>query len=940
MSNEINREVVPARDLSLGSAVAAPKEERQDYEAVKRVELRVHTKMTRMEGLAEPEQIVARAAAWGMPAVAVTDCDAVQAFPDMSRAGKRHDVKILYGCEGYLSDDITFDYNKYRGENVILFAKNRAGLKTLYKLISASYLEPHEMEPVIPKSVLAEARGNLLLGSPCDFSELVQAIVAHADWDELLQIASFYDYLEIGPICSLWFLRLHDGPTDAEELREIYRTIVRIGDALHIPVCATGNVRFLDPEDEKCWRVLQITRINGTDRPMPLYFQTTDEMLEEFSYLGEQKAYEVVVTNTRAIAEQIGTFDLMPAQGLCLPQWPDVKRPLREIVWEKARELYGELLPPIVSDRLKAEYSGSEGKYDVIYQIAKSLVDASRDAGHPVNTRGGAAASLTAYFAGITDINPLPPHYRCPHCGMSEFVTDDPFGCGIDLPDKLCPRCGTPYTKEGFNIPFETFLGSDGASVPHIDLNFTAEYQAKAQQQLVERLGEKSVLRAGIIGTLIDWKAKKLVARYLELYPKDVSEEERKRLIQGCTGAKKRTEYLPYSYVLVPESMEIEDFCPAQHPEGGRDTELIATHFEYRDIESCLYKFSLLSNDSMTMLRRLELLTETDLNDVPLDDPDTMRMIACSAPLGFENDEILGPTGATGLPEFGSRFIRKMLMDVQPRNFGDLIKILGYSHGTDVWLGNAKELLLGGTASVRETIACRDDILQYLSAKGVVPELCYEVMESARKGGIRSDGFRDGVLEELRRHGVPEWYIDSLAKVGYLFPKAHAVSYAVAAFRIAWYKMHQPLAFYAVLFAQHERFFDVTECCFADPGEGVEQMRRRIREIEESGCRQSLAYESLATLEISYEFYLRGFRFEPIDINRSEAASFLPVGDDALLPPFSAVPGISEETAMEIVLERKKCGGFEAEYDFSWRIKRLKARDVDLLTQLGAFSRL
>ena len=825
-------------------------------------------------------------------------------------------------------------------KHIILIAQNRTGLKNLYRLISASNLQYFKRVPIIPKSELAERREGLLIGSACEAGELFRAVADRKDWDELKRIASFYDYLEIQPLCNNRFMVREGKARDDEELKEYNRTIVRLGEELGKPVCATGDVHFQEPEDEEYRHILlSAKKFSDANAALPLYFRTTEEMLAEFDYLGEEKAYEVVVTNTRKIADMVEPIELLPKGKLFPPRLENSAEELNTLVWARARELYGEDLPQLITDRLNVELGGILGKYDVVYMSAQKLVQRSLENGYLVGSRGSVGSSLAAYMAGITEVNSLPPHYRCPKCKNVEFMGGGGYGCGADMPDKLCPKCGEQYVKDGFDIPFETFLGYGGGKVPDIDLNFSGEYQARAHQHAIEMFGKTQVFRAGTIGTLAEKTAYGMVMKYLEENNRVAGAAEVDRLVEGCVGVRRTTGQHPGGLVVVPDDMDVEDFCPVQHPADDPDSDIVTTHFEYHCMEDNLLKLDMLGHDDPTMIRMLEKLTGVNAREIPLDDPDTLSLFTTSEKLGFTDDEVLGPTGAVAIPEFNTRFTRQMLVDTQPKDFNTLLRLSGFSHGTDVWLGNAKDLILSGTASVLETVGCRDDIMLYLIKMGLDPKMSFKIMESVRKGKVKKKGFEDGWAEAMREHGVPQWYIDSLAKIGYLFPKAHAVAYVMMAFRIAWFKVHQPLAFYATYFTVRAKAFDAVECCFPNPGEGAEKTKRRIREIEEKISKKdasAVEQDLMTTLEVCYEFYLRGFHFDNLDIFRSDATAFL-ITENGLLPPLTSVHGLGEAAARDTV-EKRAGKEFVSVEEFAMTCNKLSKTHIEQLRALGAFA--
>ena len=817
-------------------------------------------------------------------------------------------------------------------KHIILLAKNKAGLKNLYQLISLSNLKYFKRVPIIPKSELIAHREGLIIGSACEAGELFRAVADHKDWEELKRIASFYDYLEIQPICNNRFMLREGAARSEEELRDFNRTIVRLGEELGKRVVATGDVHFQEPEDEVYRHILLASKkFPDANAPLPIYFRTTDEMLREFEYLGKEKAYEVVVTNTRAIADQIENIELLPKGKLFPPRLKNSREDLNRLVWDKVHELYGDEPPKLIKDRLDIELGGILGKYDVVYMSAQKLVQRSLECGYLVGSRGSVGSSLVAYMSGITEVNSLPPHYRCPKCRHSEFITDGSYGCGADMPDKNCPECGTKYVKDGFDIPFETFLGFGGGKVPDIDLNFSGEYQARAHRHAIEMFGETQVFRAGTIGTLAEKTAFGFVKKYLEENGIQSGAAEIDRLTAGCVGVRRTTGQHPGGLVVVPDDLEIEDFCPVQHPADAEDSDTITTHFEYHCMEDNLLKLDMLGHDDPTMIRMLEDLTGVNARTIPLDDPDTMSIFTSSKVLGFENDDLLGPTGAVAIPEFNTRFTRQMLIDTQPKDFNTLVRLSGFSHGTDVWLGNARELIVSGTASVLETVGCRDDIMLYLISMGLDPKMSFKIMEAVRKGKVKKGGFQDGWVEAMQEHDVPEWYIESLAKIGYLFPKAHAVAYVMMAFRIAWFKVHEPLAFYATFFTVRAKAFDAEYCCA-----GLDAVKRKIREIENNKDASAVEQDLMTTLEVCYEFYRRGFHFDTIDIYRSDATKFT-VTEGGLLPPFISVHGLGEAAALDTV-EKRRGKEFISVEEFSMCCNKLSKTHIEQLRALGAFA--
>ena len=817
-------------------------------------------------------------------------------------------------------------------KHIIILAKNKLGLKHLYQLVSASNLKYFKRYPIIPKTELVTHREGLIIGSACEAGELFRAVADHKDWAELRRIASFYDYLEIQPICNNMFMLRNGTVQSEEELRELNRTIVRLGRELGKPVCATGDVHFQEPEDEVYRHILLASKkFADADAPLPIYFKTTEEMLEEFAYLGQEEAHRVVIDDPRSIADRIEEIELLPPGRLFPPRLENSEQELHDKVWNKCHELYGDEPPQLVVDRLNVELKSILGKYDVVYMSAQKLVQRSLENGYLVGSRGSVGSSLAAYMSGITEVNSLPPHYRCPKCRHTEFVTDGSYGCGADMPDKNCPECGTKYVKDGFDIPFETFLGYGGGKVPDIDLNFSGEYQARAHQHAIEMFGKTQVFRAGTIGTLAEKTAFGMVKKYLEERGESAGNAELDRLTLGCVGVRRTTGQHPGGLVVVPDDMDVEDFTAVQHPADDPDSDTVTTHFEYHCMEDNLLKLDMLGHDDPTMIKMLEDLTGVNARTIPLDDPDTMSIFTSSKVLGFENDEILGPTGAVAIPEFNTRFTRGMLMDTMPKDFNTLVRLSGFSHGTDVWLGNARDLIVGGTASVLETVGCRDDIMLYLISMGLDPKMSFKIMEAVRKGKVKKGGFQEGWEEAMREHQVPDWYISSLAKIGYLFPKAHAVAYVMMAFRIAWFKVHEPLAFYATFFSIRAKAFDAEYCCA-----GMDAVKQKIREIENNKDATDVEQNLLVTLEVCYEFYLRGFHFDTISIYDSDATHFK-VTENGLLPPFVTVRGLGETAALDTV-EKRQGKTFVSVEEFATTCNKLSKTHIEQLKALGAFA--
>ena len=816
-----------------------------------------------------------------------------------------------------------------RARHILVFAKNSIGLRNLYRLISYGNLKYFKRYPIMPKSEMLRWHEGLLIGSACEAGELFQAVIAHKSHAELKRIASFYDFLEIQPLCNNAFMLEKGMAESEEELRSFNRTIVELGEELGKPVVATGDVHFLNPEDEIYRHILLATKqMPDADRSLPLYFKTTDEMLTEFSYLGEEKAYEIVVKNPNMIVDWCDLVRPVP-HNLFAPKIENSVEDLKSLVYGKMHRLYGETPPELVQKRVDTEmHDIISCHYDVIYMSAQKLVQNSLEHGYLVGSRGSVGSSIVAFMSGITEVNSFPPHYRCPKCHYTTFEVPDDCACGADLPDAVCPQCGSPLDKDGFNIPFETFLGFGGDKVPDIDLNFSGEYQARAHAYCVEMFGKTHVFRAGTIGTVAEKTAYGYAKKYLSERNMTVSKAEENRLAAGCVGIKRTTGQHPGGLVVIPQENEIWDFCPVQHPADDKDSEWITTHFEYHSMEENLLKLDMLGHDDPTMIRMLEDLTGVDAQKIPLDDKDTMSIFTSSKVLGFEDDPVLGPVGSCGIPEFGTSFTRGMLQETQPTHFDTLIRLSGFSHGTDVWLGNARDLILSKTASVNDAIGCRDDIMLYLIKCGMPEKRSFKIMEAVRKGR----GLPDGAEEEMIAAGVPDWYIGSCKKIKYLFPKAHATAYVMMAFRIAWFKVHKPLAFYAAYFYRRSQKdgFDAGMMCH-----GIETVKENLTAIKAKEDATAKDDDLFTTLELCYEFYLRGFSFAPIDLYRSHATKFQ-IDGNRLLPPFVAISGLGETAAWDI-MDGREGKTFLSIEEFSAACPKVSKTHIEELKAAGAF---
>ena len=821
-------------------------------------------------------------------------------------------------------------------KHIIIYAKNQVGLRNMYHLISMSNLDYFKRVPRMPKSELLAHREGLIIGTACEAGELFQAILDHKSDDELERIASFYDFLEIQPLANNRFMlanEKYEAKTD-EDLREYNRKIVRLGERLGKPVCATGDVHFLNPEDEIFRHILLATKgFDDADKPNPLYFRTTDDMLREFSYLGEEKAYEVVVANTNFIADQCETLRPVP-KNLFAPKIENSVEDLKDLVYGKLHRLYGENPPELFVKRVETElHDIISCHYDVIYMSAQRLVQNSLEHGYLVGSRGSVGSSIVAFMSGITEVNSFPPHYRCPNPDCKHTILDVPkeFNCGADLPDAKCPKCGAQLEKDGFNIPFETFLGFGGDKVPDIDLNFSGEYQARAHQYCISMFGSSHVFRAGTVGTVAEKTAYGYVKKYLAERNQTASKAEENRLAAGCVGVRRTTGQHPGGLVVIPQENEIWDFCPVQHPADDPKSDQITTHFEYHSMEENLLKLDMLGHDDPTMIRMMEDMTGVDAKTIPLDDKGTMSIFTSSKILGYENDKLLGPTGAVGVPEFNTRFTRGVLLDTMPEKFDFLVRICGYTHGTDVWLGNAKDLINSKTATVDQTIGARDDIMIYLISCGMPDKRAFKIMESVRKGR----GLPPGAEEEMVAAGVPDWYITSCKKIKYLFPKAHAVAYCMMAFRIAWFKVYHPLAFYAAYFYRRSQKGGFDAGLMTG---GLEAVLANINAIDNNDDATAKDEDLLTTLEVVYEFYLRGFEFAPISLYDSHATKFL-IKDGKILPPFVSISGLGENAAIDLMNGRAGKTFISIE-EVSAACPKVSKTHIQMLKDAGAFGEL
>ena len=817
--------------------------------------------------------------------------------------------------------------------HVIILAKNEVGRINLYRLVSWSHIDYFAKRPRIPKSLLNQYREGLIIGSACEAGELYQALLRGLPRAELMKVASFYDFLEIQPLGNNAFMLRDEKSTvkTMEDLMELNRRIVQMGEELGKPVCATCDVHFLNPEDEVYRRILMAGQgFSDADQQAPLYLRTTEEMLKEFEYLGPDKAEEVVITNTRMIADMCER--IAPVRpDKCPPVIEDSDETLRKICYDKAHEMYGENLPEIVTARLEKElHSIISNGFAVMYIIAQKLVWKSNEDGYLVGSRGSVGSSFVANMAGITEVNSLSPHYLCPHCHYNDFDSEEvkKFSgmAGCDMPDRNCPKCGTPMTKQGFDIPFETFLGFKGDKEPDIDLNFSGEYQSKAHDYTEVIFGKGQTFRAGTIGTLADKTAFGFVKRYYEERGIHKRNCEIDRIVQGCVGVRRTTGQHPGGIVVLPIGEEIYSFTPVQRPANDMTTSTVTTHFDYHSIDHNLLKLDILGHQDPTMIRMLQDLTGLDpVNDIPLDSPEVMSLFQNTSALGITPDDIGGcKLGALGIPEFGTDFAMQMLLDAKPKYFSDLVRIAGLAHGTDVWLGNAKDLILSGQATIQTAICCRDDIMVYLIQMGLEEGLSFTIMESVRKG----KGLKPEWIEEMKAHNVPQWYIDSCLKIKYMFPKAHAAAYVMMAWRVAFCKVFYPLAYYAAFFSIRANGFSYELMC-----QGREKLEYHLADFKKRSDSLSKAeQDTLRDMRIVQEMYARGYDFMPIDIYRAQADRFQII-DGKLMPSLSSIAGLGLSAAEGVVYAAMD-GPFLSKEDFRNRSKVSKTI-CDLMSDMG-----
>jgi DNA polymerase-3 subunit alpha (Gram-positive type) len=926
--NFTNDIILMAKDMEKGK-----RQLREDAAENKRVELHAHTKMSAMDGLNDPTALVRMAADWGHKAVAITDHGVVQAFPEAFHAAKKAGIKILYGLEGYLFDDA--DSKLPNGEinikgkdtsHIILLAKNQEGLKNLYKLVSLSHLKYFYKKPRIPRSVLAAHREGLLIGSACVEGDVFKGVIHNFSDESLASLVDFYDYLEIQPLCNNHFL-IDRGTVSGEDgLQAFNEKIVALGKACGKPVVATCDAHYASPEESLYRQILMAGQgYKDIEGDKGLYFRTTDEMLAEFQYLGEETAREVVVDAPNRIAEMVENIRPVP-KGKFPPQIENSDVTLRNRCQEAAAAIYGDPLPEVIKARLDRELNSIiNNGYAVMYVAAEMLVQKSMQDGYLVGSRGSVGSSFAATMAGITEVNPLAPHYICPSCKYLEWGDENLYDCGVDMPAKTCPQCGAPLDQNGFSIRFETFLGFEGDKEPDIDLNFAGEYQPRAHKYVEEIFGKENVFRAGTIGTIASKTAYGFVKKYFEERGLPVNKYEVERLTKCCSGVRRTTGQHPGGIIIVPQGHDIHEFCPVQHPANDGSTGTITTHFDYHSIDENLLKLDILGHDNPSMIRQLQDMTGADPLKVPLKDERVNGIFVGIEGLGIKEPDYRFSHGSFGIPEFGTRFVRQMLDDTKPDKFADLVRISGFSHGTNVWINNAQEFIRSGEATMKDAISTRDDIMNYLILKGLPNKESFTIMEKVRKG--------KGVSEEeealMRQHGVPAWYIESCKRIEYMFPRAHAVAYVMMSYRIAYYKVYYPVEFYAVYFTTKVADFNWNVI-----QKGSRFILDRIDYLELKGRNATKKEEDEVTvLEVAYEMYSRGFEFESPKLGESKATQFT-VKNGKIQVPLCALDGVGENAGKAI--EEAFCQAPFATVDDLRERTRVNKTAIEALRTCGA----
>lgn len=946
------------------------KAEKTDDAEEKRVELHLHTSLSEMDGISAPKDIINRAIKWGHKAIAVTDHGVVQALPEAYNTAKGK-IKLILGMEGYLVDDekypdfMNMKLKQFKRHHIILLVKEDTSLdesipkeeraygrKNLYEMISYSNIKTFKSRPIIPKSLLAKKRAGIIVGSACEQGEVYQAILNKVPEEELEKIASFYDYLEIQPNGNNSFMirsskDIHKDINSKEDLISINKKIIALGDKLGKLIVATGDVHFLDEKDSKFRAIIMASKgFEDADNQAPLYFKTTNEMLEDFAWAGD-RAKEFVIDNPNKIADMV--MDNIPPipPGTFQPQIDGTNEELTEKCWSRAKELYGDPVPEIVRTRLQRELDSIIGHgFGVLYVIAKRLVEESERNGYLVGSRGSVGSSLAAHMGGISEVNPLPPHYYCKKCKYSEFFTNGEYGSGFDLPPKNCPNCGEPLKRDGHEIPFETFLGFDGDKEPDIDLNFSGEYQSRSHRYTEELFGKEHVFKAGTISTLAEKTARGSVMEYIgkRSLAGNTPKAEIRRLVAGCTGIKKTTSQHPGGMVVVPDKYTVEDFTPIQYPSNDASKGTYTTHFDFKNsLHDTLLKLDELGHDNPTLYKYLEDSTGIPVMDVDLSDPKLYKLITSTEPIGVSPEDIDCNTGTLAIPEMGTPFVIGMLEEAQPKTFADLLQISGLSHGTDVWLDNAQELIRSGQCDISQVIGCRDDIMTYLIHKtenyeqetGKESPLkkidCFKIMEYTRKGKAPKE--LPPYEEAMKKVGVEQWYIDSCYKIKYMFPKAHAAAYVIAALRLAWYKIYYPINFYSAYFTVRGDAIDAVAAV-----EGKAAVKKKMDEFKhkkQAGNPVTAKEEfTYVVNQIVIEMLARGIEFLPVDIYKSDSRIYR-IEDGKIRLPFGAIDGIGENAAKAIAKARDEGGEFMS-YDDLMARAGIGRSVVETLKEAGA----
>ncbi len=836
--------------------------------------------------------------------------------------------------------DIRSQINKvdYKSKNtkynhVIILVKNKIGLKNLYKLVTKSSIEHFHKRPLVFKSELASLREGLIIGSACEAGEVFRAVLSGATSEQLNELADFYDFLEVQPLGNNQYMLRNGMASSIETLRDFNRKIIELGEQLGKPVCATCDAHFLNKDDEVFRRILQAGQgYPDADEQPPLYFRNTKEMLAEFDYLDAQKAEEIVVTNPNIIADLCEEIIPIPT-GMYPPIIEGCEDELRDIAYKNAKRIYGDPIPEKVLTRMERELDAIIGNgFAVMYMISQKLVKKSNDDGYFVGSRGSVGSSFAANIVGISEVNPLPPHYLCPECKYMEWFDDGSVGSGFDLPSKQCPKCGAQLSCDGHDIPFETFLGFKGDKVPDIDLNFSGVYQPVAHEYVKTMFGEKYVFKAGTIGTLADKTAYGFVKKYLESKGIKMNKAEEQRLVNGCMGTKRTTGQHPAGMVVVPKAYDVYDFCPIQHPADDQSSDILTTHFDFHSLHDTILKFDILGHDVPTLLRMMYDLTGVPFETIPMNDSQVYSLLQSPAALGVSAEDIDCETGTLALPEMGTGFVRGMLIQAKPKNFSELIQISGLSHGTDVWIGNAADLIEKGICTISDVIGTRDNIMVYLIHKGMEPSLAFKIMEIVRKGNAKKLLDED-MIQAMRDCGCPDWYIDSCMKIKYMFPKAHAAAYVMGAIRLGWYKIHHPLEFYAAHFSVRPDGFDALEVM-----KGRGYIQNLIKSIENLGKQaKATETEKATTYQVVIEAMARGVEFLPVDIEHSDATKFT-VENGKIRMPFSVFSGVGETAAQSIAKARDE-GGYLSQEDF--RVQSgISKTIIELFNQEGVFGSL